>query len=231
MEKSVLTWQVWLNEGKVNECLIIRERCEIQNFGKSAFLFETKHFRCKNLQKPIKTLCFGHFQFGTRRAQLSLSAISWQSTICSAACTRCPLCPFQIGLGVPVFDSFALSGAYTHPPPPPTPFFPEGRVLWHIICCSFHSVQCWSAQCCHKHKSDPPLCQTASEQVVSWCQSTEVDRKSERDVSIGVSVHMRIWCSVQPADLLSGVKSVWEKNQFLAWRRNNWTVFTVSTCQ
>lgn len=94
------------------------------------FLFETRQFRCKNLQKPIKTLCFGHFQFDTRRAQLSLSAVSWQSTICSAACTRCPLCPFQIGLGVPVFDSFAVSGA-------PPPVFPEGHVLWHIICCSF----------------------------------------------------------------------------------------------
>lgn len=145
-------------------------------------------------QSTVKTLCFGHFQFGTRRAQLSSSAISWQSTICSAACTRCPLCPFQIGLGVPVFNSFAVYGAR---PPPSSLKVMSCGTLFAVL---FHSVQCWRAQCCHKHKSDPPLCQTASEQVVSWWQSTEVDRKEERAVSIGVSVHIQIWCWVQPAD-------------------------------
>lgn len=48
----------------------------------------------------------------------------------------------------------------------------------------FHSVHFWNAQCCPKHKSDPALCRSASEQVVSQIANRCGGQKIVKDVLI-----------------------------------------------
>lgn len=90
---------------------------------------------------------FGDFQFRTRRAQLSLSAISWQSAICSSACTRCPHCPlsksdfvrpaffFSFFFWIGLTGGVAVLASREHLPPLFL-FPPEGQTSWSIVCCS-----------------------------------------------------------------------------------------------
>ena len=81
-----------------------------------------------------------------------------------------------------------------------------------IVCFTFPLCSAVGAQCCHKHKCDLPVCQTASAQVISGQKIAALDRKKTNILLISTG----IWCFF--------FRFCDQEVQFLVWKDKNVTL-------